>query len=216
MILGLVWGAAIWWPSQSAISSANEQLEQTQGEQLSLVAEIDRLNDASGQVPDLEGDLAAIARSIPGDPEIDSFLTTLAAAAAQNGVLINLVSPSELLEAGTTDANRPVPVGMTAVSVVLEAQGDFAEVMAFTSQLDQLTRLLVVDHIGMVAVDGQTQVIVIDLSLRIFAGGLTNQSTASATDITINPGDPAGVIAAANGLDGIGRERAETLEEEIE
>lgn len=216
LILGLVWGGTIWWPSRSAISSANDQIDRAQSGQLSLVAEIDRLNGVTSQLSDLERDLSEIARSIPSDPDIGDFLTTLAAAADQSGVRINLVSPSEILDSTTTDANRPVPAGMTAVSIIMEAEGDFAEVMAFTNQLDQMSRLVVVDHISMAAVDGAIQVIIVDLSLRIFAGGLTSRPSGSTNSLTIDPADSSSVVDAANELDGVGREREATLQEEIE
>ena len=169
LLLGLIWAAAIWWPSQMAISSANEQLEQAESQQLLLVTDIDRLNQTSMQQSDLEADLAAIARSIPNDPHIDTFLGTLASIAEQNGVRVNLVSPTDILNGATSDPNRPVPTGMSAVAIALEAEGDFDDVMAFTSGLDDLSRLVVIDEIGMVALDGDTQLIIVDVSLRIFA-----------------------------------------------
>lgn len=168
-ILGLIFAAALWWPSQRAISSANDELDQAESQQLLLVTDINRLNQSSLQESGLEADLAAIARSIPNDPEIDTFLGTLASAAELNGVRVNLVSPTDILGAETSDPNRPVPLGMSAIAIAMEAEGSFDNVMTFVSGLDDLSRLVVIDQIGMVALDGDTQLIIVDLTLRIFA-----------------------------------------------
>lgn len=169
LLLALIWAAAIWWPSQMALSSANEQIDQSERQQLTLVADIDRLDQTSTQQSDLEADLADIARAIPSDPHIDTFLGTLASTAEQNGVRVNLVSPTDILNTATSDPNRPVPAGMSAIAIAIEAEGTFDDVMAFTSSLDQLSRLVVIDQVGMVALDGDTQLIIVDVSLRIFA-----------------------------------------------
>lgn len=182
IILGLVWAGAIWWPSQRAISSANEEADQAQSEQLSLITDIDRLNQTSDLLPSLDRDIAAVARSIPSDAELEGFFATLALAAEQSGVRVNLVSPTEVLDAATTDANRPVPTGMTAVAISVEAEGDFNSVMAFATSLDDLPRMVVVDQVGMVAVEGGTQLVVIDMSLRVFSGGST-----SAPSLAVEP-----------------------------
>lgn len=169
LVLALIWAAAIWWPAQRAISSATEELDQSESQQLSLITDIGRLDGTSEQQSDLEDDIAVIARSIPSDPMIDTFLNTLALSAEASGVRVNLVSPTEILDATTSDPNRPVPPGMSAIAIVMEAEGSFADVMTFLSSIDDLPRLIVIDQIGMVAVDGATQLIVIDLGLRIFA-----------------------------------------------
>ncbi len=176
LLLGLLWVGAIWWPSQMAISSADEQAERATSEQLALIADIERLDQSSTQQSDLEADLSAIARSIPSDPQVDAFLATLAAAAEQNGVRVNLVSPTGILDSATSDPNRPVPTGMSSVGIALEAEGSFEDVMRFTSSLDDLERLVVIDEIGMVALEGATQVIIIDVSLRIFASTTSSQT----------------------------------------
>lgn len=183
IILSIIWAAAIWWPSQRAISSANEELDQAQSQQLALITDIDRLNRTSELIPALDQDIAAVARSIPADAELEGFFATLAQAADDSGVRVNLVSPTEVLDAATTDPNRPVPAGMTAVAISIEAEGDFVSVMSFATSLGELPRMVVVDQVGMIAVEGGTQLVVIDISLRVFSGGST-----SAPSLPIEPG----------------------------
>ena len=177
LILGLLWALAVWWPSQQAISSANEQLDRSESEQLSLVTDIDRLNQAASQQSDFASDIATIARSIPSEPAIEPFLKELASSADQAGVQVSLVSPGEILDAGTADANRPVPVGLSAIAITLNFEGSYDEVMAFTTDLNRLSRLVIIDRVSMVANEGETERIVVDMNLRIFSSGTSTEET---------------------------------------
>lgn len=176
-VLVLLYTALVWWPSNNAVSSATEALDDTRSEQLALFTEIDRLNETALRLSDIDRDLEDIASLIPSEKNIDSFLDSVATSAEASGVLINLISPTEVLDVSTADATRPVPPGIEAVAFILEAQGDFDQVMAFVDSFDDLSRLVVIDQLSMVAVDGETQMIVIDMSLRIFSGGVASQTT---------------------------------------
>ena len=185
--LGLLWIGALWLPSQSAMEAAEVRLEQSQVDQLALVAEIDALNEIAEILPELQADLTAVAEAVPADPDIDAFLSAVASEAEASGVRVTLISPSQILDSASADASRPVPSGMNAIAFVLEAEGSFDAVMAFTSRLDELRRLVVVDRIGMSAIDGDEQVIVVDMSLRIFSGGIAPQQADVTTTSTVSP-----------------------------
>lgn len=171
VVLTLLWLAAVYVPSQRSISSANDQLVQTQDDQLALVTEIDELNQSESQLPEVERDLEITALAIPDAPMVGAFVATIAAAAADSGVQVNLVSPTEVLDITTNDPNRTVPSGLTAVVIAIEAEGTFENTMAFAAGLEDLSRLIVVDQLAMVAVDGSDQLIILDMTLRIFATG---------------------------------------------
>lgn len=170
ILLGLLWFAGIWWPAQMIVSSEQEELESLQATQLSLVAEIDTLNQL-GEVQDaIERDFAAFAEAVPAEPGVDAFIATIADEGAASGVDIRLVSPTEILGPDTADPNRATPAGVNAVAFSVAADGPFGSVMTFIRDLQELDRLVVVDTLALSGVEG-TDRVTVDLALRIFTSG---------------------------------------------
>jgi Tfp pilus assembly protein PilO len=169
----------VWWPFRSETASERDQLAQIQAEQLTLVATLDELNAATDLLGGFDADLERFAIAIPETLELPTFLRELDAQADAAGVQIDLVSPSEVLGGATRDSKRPVPPGMSSVSLSLTGQGPFESTMEFVNRLDDLPRLIVVDTLGLSAVDGNADQIIIDLELRVFTTETLVGSTAS-------------------------------------
>jgi len=70
-----------------------------------------------------------------------------------------------------------VPVGLSAIAITLNFEGSYDEVMAFTTDLNRLSRLVIIDRVSMVANEGETERIVVDMNLRIFSSGTSTEET---------------------------------------
>lgn len=201
ILLLAVWALAVWWPSTSAMSTADDRLAAALSEQQVLAAEIDTLSLVATQLPSIDASLADIATALPPEPEVEDFLALLSATATTSDVSVTLVTPNEILDGGSNDLDRTVPTGMTAVAMVIEAEGGFTEVMAFIGEMGELPRLVVIDQIGLASIDGDSNSIVVEMGLRIFSGG------AAASTLDVDAGVLFGEIDV---LEGGGREREET------
>lgn len=164
IVFGLLWAVAVWLPSQSAIAAANDRAAAAQDDQLALVADIDRLNQAAPRLSLLDVDLRLATELVPRDPAVDDFLAALAFEADRAGVLLTLVVPARL-----ASVDPGLPVGVDAVSVLVKADGGFEPMMDFIGSLDGLSRLVVVDRVTMSSAEDTTSSVSTEVSLRIFS-----------------------------------------------
>lgn len=184
LVIALLWAGLVWWPSGSMISNENAALEAEQERQLSLLDEIDDLNRIAAIAEDLERDLISMDVAVPASPAVDAFISDVASDAERSGVAVRLLSPTDVLGQDFVDPARPVPAGMTAVSILIAAEGEFEAVMAFVDRLDAGPRLVVVDGLTIATVDGGPEAISVEATVRIF-----NDTGAAPTAATRSPED---------------------------
>jgi Tfp pilus assembly protein PilO len=191
LILVILWAGAVWWPLRSGTSSEQERLATIQAEQLSLVSTIDGLNTATDQLAAYDADLDRFAVAIPAQLDMATFIRQIDAEAGASGIQIDLLSPNEVLGGSTRDAKRPLPIGVSSVTLSLAGQGSFESAMDFVERLTALPRLVVVDVFGLSAVDGDAEQIIVDLELRVFTTEalVANAQSAAFTTGTAS-GDP--------------------------
>lgn len=166
--LAALWAAAVWWPTQSAVATEQDRLAAAQSEQLALVASFDELSSAADRLDVFDADLERFELAIPPTLDMAALVRQIHAEAASSGLRIDLLSPTDVLGGATVDADRPVPAGMASVSMSLMGQAGFEEAIAFVDRLRALPRLVVVDVLGLSAVDGATDQIILDLEFRVF------------------------------------------------
>jgi len=169
-VLGLLWLAAIWWPAQMLLDNEQREIDAQQSQQLSLVSEVDRLNQRAALAESIQADRERIDAAIPGAAGIDDFLAVIAERGEANDVNIRAVSPLQIMGPDSADPLRPVPPDTSAVVLSLSADGNFVSAMTFLRDLRELDRLVVIDTLAMSAVEGGGR-ISLDVGLRIFTTG---------------------------------------------
>lgn len=187
LVLGLLWVAAVWWPAQMLLEREQRELDTQQTQQLSLVSEIDELNQQTDILERIDADRARIDTAVPPNENIDEFLAVIAEQATSAGVNVRVVSPMQILGSDSADPFRPVPGGISAVVFSTSADGSFPAVMTFVRELQELDRMVVVDTLALSAVEGADRVTV-DLGFRVFT---TGEGEVSSTGVELTESEAA-------------------------
>lgn len=177
VVVLLVWYAALWSPNNSNLKKAKDRKSAAVQQQQQLEAEITRLKEAQRNEPQNRAKLETLRTAIPDDPALGQFILDMNDAASRAGVDFISIAPSEprlsaaaqaaaaaatttTTAAGTsatTAAASPtttVPVGPTPpaeISIALQVQGGYFQLLDFLNRLDALPRLVVTDAINVSA-----------------------------------------------------------------
>ena len=168
LAIAIVWAAAIWWPARSDLDTSMATIDDLTADRLALVQELRRLDDAALEEESYLDDLDRFAVAIPPQIGLGPFAQDLHAAAAANGVRIDLLAPTNVVDASTALRGNEIPPGVSSVTLAITGIGSYRQAIDFVEAVTDHTRLVIVDAMTLTAADEDPDEIVIDVELRIF------------------------------------------------
>ena len=141
LVIGIV---ALWWvflysPKAKDLSDAHDQRDEAERQTQTLNAELAQLRDLHRRSPETEAQLGKLAAAIPESPNQSDFITGLDAIAEDSGISWQSVTMSE-----PTIATGGAP---PAIATQIKIGGGFFQVTDYLNRLEELDRLVVVDHV---------------------------------------------------------------------
>ncbi len=158
-VIGIV---ALWWvflitPRRADVSDLRVQRQSAIDRQASLRAERAALLDIQENELTYITAAAALERLIPPTPDLATFIDDVTLLAATTGVELTSMAPSP-------PAGQPLQE-FQEISVAIDIQGQFFEILGFLYGLADMERLVRVDGLSLAPVEGATGEIVVITSL---------------------------------------------------
>lgn len=151
VVVLLAWYFLLWAPASSDLDTARQAVAQGEAQKQSLEATVARLTEIANNAPQLQATLRRLDASIPETPDLADFIIQANVIAAESGIDWLSISPAPPV------AGIPV----TTISVSMNVQGGFFQVLDYLNRLEDLERLVIVDTVNIssesqVATDGQS------------------------------------------------------------
>ncbi|MDH3730562.1 MAG: type 4a pilus biogenesis protein PilO [Acidimicrobiia bacterium] len=167
-ILGLILATAVWFvffisPKRSKISDIDDEISATQSTADGLRGEIGRLKDIRDSELTYRRAIAEVESSIPATPELASFIEEVNLLAINTDVTVNSLTPSPPVTLVDGQLFQPL-------TITIDAQGQFFELLGFLYGLQDLERLVKIDNISLATVvdESGNQEMSLNLSGSIF------------------------------------------------
>lgn len=183
LIVAVAWYFVLIAPKADQLSTAKKDLSDARSQQQSLAATLKRLQDLDRERPARQAQLQRLAAAIPAEPDLAGFLLSandLAIKANVDWVSIAPAPPS------AAAAGLP-----SQVSMQIQIQGGFFQVLDYLNRIENLPRIVVVDSVQVSASQGgdsASPVLTLALSARMFTTAAATAAGASTT--TTGPGGP--------------------------
>jgi Tfp pilus assembly protein PilO len=143
IVIVLLWYVAVYKPKSDEISKVKDETATAERQQQDLEATLARLRELDDNAPQQQARLDVLNSAIPADPDLADFIFQANEAAAQSGVDWISVAPTP-----------PVPGaagGPSVISLSLQVQGGFFQVLDYLNRLEDLDRLVVIGSINVVS-----------------------------------------------------------------
>jgi Tfp pilus assembly protein PilO len=199
----VLWFVLLWSPQGSKVSNAKERRVQAESEQQELQLRIARLRSLQQEEPQKRAQLEGLRVAIPDEPNLAQFILDANTAANVSGIQFLSVSPSppstETGPAGaapapTTPATPATPGAGARPAVInlqLSISGGYFQVVDFVNRLNGLSRLVVIDSLGLTgssqATPGGSTDLTVAISARMFVRAATPVAGA-ASGAPVTPG----------------------------
>lgn len=153
------WFIFLWSPQGSKISKAKERKVQAESEQQELQLRIARLKSLQQQEPQKRAQLEGLRVAIPDEPNLAQFILDANTAANVSGIQFLSISPSPPAAATGPAGSAPAPATTPAaagarpavINLQLSISGGYFQIVDFVNRLDGLSRLVVIDSLGLTA-----------------------------------------------------------------
>jgi Tfp pilus assembly protein PilO len=203
--LGLLvfWFLFLWSPQGSKITKAKERAAQAESERQELQLRIARLKSLQQAEPQKRAQLESLRVAIPDEPNLAQFILDANTAANTSGIEFLSISPSPPSSGTgpsapgstpppTTPATPAAPAAgarPAVISLQLSVSGGYFQVVDFVNRLNGLSRLVVVDSLGLTA-SAQAAPDSTGLSVAISARMFVREATpvAGSTGAPVTPG----------------------------
>lgn len=164
----VVWWLFVYSPMGDDISETNDAIDKAELEQDALEAELASLEEIEANGPEIDAELARLTAAIPTNPDLAAFIVGANDLAVESGLTWLSVSPSEPASGG--------PASPTTVTLTMELNGGFFQVLDYLNGLEDIERLVVVDGITVAAAesDGATSTAAPDLNVTLNARMFTS------------------------------------------
>lgn len=138
LVAVVVWYLMIFSPKGKDISEVEDETEGLRRQQQGLEAELAQLEEIEKNGPEVEAELARLADAVPATPDLASFILGANEIAVESGITWLSVAPVEPAAAVGTYAT---------VTMTIQIEGGFFQVLDYLNRLEDLERLVVVDSI---------------------------------------------------------------------
>lgn len=155
-VIVVAWYLFVFSGQSKTLHTTNSQVSATRSQAQTLRQQIAVLQQEKVGLPAAQTKLAAIEAALPNSASLDKLIDDVNAAANQAGVdwkTINPTKPATYVTTGAQAAPSGLAGGMQAVTVTMEASGNYDQVLAFVTNLNSMSRLLDVDSLSLSGVN---------------------------------------------------------------
>ena len=213
VLLVAVWYVALWSPRSNDLSEARDRSEQAELRNRDLETRIARLQADQRREPELRAAAERLRTAIPDQPNLAQFILDANDAAVRAGIDFISIAPAPPVAPAaattcTTAPGTPAVVGQrpAEISLSLQVQGGYFQVIDFLNRLNDLPRIVVLDGLNLTA--DQSARLSASLTARMFVqpeavaapGGTTTTTTAATaggTTTTAGAGGTTTTVAGA-------------------
>lgn len=145
VLLVAIWYLALYSSQGKSLKNAHSVAATANSQAAQLRSQIAVLQQEKEQLSASKAKLTTLQAALPNTPALDKLIDDINAAAASTGVDWQNVTPSKPASytAGSAQAvSAGLPGGMQALSVAMQVNGAYSQVLAFVSKLTSLSRLL--------------------------------------------------------------------------
>ena len=139
LVLALLGNALVLAPKSRERAAVRERLAAAAAEEDTLRSQLGRLERLAAQTQLREGQRERLAGLVPGSPDLASFIRALDEVAARSQVNWSSLTPA---------APVPGPNGVS-VGISINVGGTFFQLLDYLSGLETLSRLVVIDSVGL-------------------------------------------------------------------
>jgi Tfp pilus assembly protein PilO len=134
---------ALWWflvysPAGDDLTAARDDVESAEREQQGLQAQLAQLEDIAANGPAIDAELARLTDLVPSSPDLAGFILGANDLAIESGIDWLSVAPSPPAASGP---------GFSTISVAMQLEGGFFQVLDYLNRLEDFDRLVVVDSV---------------------------------------------------------------------
>lgn len=150
VILGLILVTAVWFvffisPKRGEISDIDDEISAAQSTADGVRGEIGRLKDIRDSELTYRRAIADVQNSIPATPELAAFIEEVNLLAIETDVVVSNLTPSPPITLLEGQLFQPLTIN-------IDAQGQFFEVLGFLYGLQDMERLVKVNSISLTAI----------------------------------------------------------------
>ena len=195
------WFLFLWSPQGSKITKAKERAAQAESERQELQLRIARLKSLQQAEPQKRAQLESLRVAIPDEPNLAQFILDANTAANVSGIEFLSISPSPPAAAtgpagsgSTPPATTPAAPGAGARPAVINLQmsvsGGYFQVVDFVNRLNGLSRLVVIDSLGLTtgapaaAATSASTGLTVAITARMFVSAATPVAGPSGAPVT--------------------------------
>jgi Tfp pilus assembly protein PilO len=161
----LVWYLALFHPESQKLTQAHRAHAAAEQTLAQLTAQTAQLRLLQRKIPADTQRLQILKAAVPDSPDLHGALDQLQAAATQCGVALGTLSPSQPTTATSGSTQTPGP---PSVTLTLAAQGSYAQLTQFITEVTRESRAFVVDRLSL---SGSGNKLSANLTMRIFYAG---------------------------------------------
>ena len=208
MLIGLIVGALaivlLWYlvlfsPTSKDLDDTKSAVTASEAEQQDLAASLHRLKDLAKNAPQQQATLRRLDAAVPQAPDLAAFIIQANQIATESGIDWLAISPTPPAASATSTAS--------VITVSIQVQGGFFQVLDYLNRLEDLERLVVVDNVNISSGGSATATAAgapaattsssgsPDLSVTLTGRMFTRQSPATAPGATPVPTTPAPTTA---------------------
>ncbi len=146
VVLG--WFFLFFSPAGDKLDDLDTDLSEAQSEEAALTSQLDSLRRLEAEAPAREAALRRLNAAVPEQPDLDVFILEANEIAGLAGVDWLSVSPTPPAAGGAA--------GVSVISLSIEIQGGFFQVLDYINRLEGLERLVITDGLNISAGAGDT------------------------------------------------------------
>jgi len=191
LVLAIVWYLLLLAPKSNQLSTAHKQLADAKDQETQLQSTLRRLQALAQQRPSRQAELERLQAAVPPAPDLAGFILSADKIALDAGVDWQSVSPAP-----------PAPGaagGPSTISMTIQVQGGFFQVLDYLNRIEDLDRVVVVDTLQLSTSDTDNPAspkLSVNLAARMFT---TAPAAGSPTTNTTTPGAPGVTTTTAAG-----------------
>ncbi len=138
----LLWNLVIFAPKGRSLSDARDKTKAANAIEVQERNQLARLNEISKNGPEIEAQLGRLNAAVPVNPDLDGFIVSANQIAVESGIDWLSVSPGVPTSAGG---------GPSVISLSMQIQGGFFQVLDYFNRLERMGRLVIVDGVNLAA-----------------------------------------------------------------
>ncbi len=143
VLVVVVWFFFYFRPAGDDLSEKEDALEQARAEQLTLEDELESLQTLDEEAPSQEAELRRLNAAVPPEPELDTFILEANEIAVESGIDWLAISPAP--------PSVGAVGGASVITMAIDVEGGFFQVLDYLNRLEELERLVVVDDVSISA-----------------------------------------------------------------